>query len=65
MGWMVNAHGVYCKKSNDGPAEGDKRGRGEKEVEKDKMSTNRREGMRRTQIQYKNVYTFLCGVAVW
>jgi hypothetical protein len=42
-----------------------KRGGEEKEVEKDKMSTNRREGMRRTQIQYKNVYTFLCGVAVW
>ena len=37
----------------------------EKEEEKDKMSTNRREGMRRTQIQYRNVYTFLCGGAVW
>ena len=25
MGWMVNAHGVYCKKSNDGQAEGDEK----------------------------------------
>ena len=65
MGWMVNAHGVYCKKSNDGQAEGDEKGGFRERRKKDKMSTNRREGMRRTQIQYKNVYTFLCGVAVW